>query len=392
MPDWITDFISATSTIRAPENFRLWAAITAIAGALERKVYTVTDVNRLYPNLYVVLTGEPASGKTNSVREARKTLVAAKNLKLGPDNPTKASFLDQFELAERQNGFMTFHALTVICEEFGVFIKARDDEFITDLTTLFDNPEIYTAPRRQAKSIALEKPTLNILACATPAALGKFPDSAWGEGFTSRVLFIYGARNNSIRDAFRPRVDLDLDGLGRGLTEFFTNLHGEFEWDEDARQAYNEWYNNGMQPRPDYGRLEFYNGRRDTHAMKLAMISAVSSGHGLNVTLDDFNRAKLWLLSAEIQMPNVFIAMTQASDGRIIDDLHHAMWTEYAKVEREKRKPVTRKFVWKFLEQRVTSDRIEKIIQTAENSGHINKSGFDGWTPVPRNQPNGKGS
>lgn len=388
MPDWITDFVDATASIRSPERFRQWTAISTIAALLERRVYTSTDVRRLYPNLYVVLSGEPASGKTNSVREARKILAAISDLKLGPDNPTKASFLDELEDATRNMGHVVYHALTVICEEFGVFIKIRDDDLITDLTTLFDNPEKFTAPRRVSKSVSIEKPTLNILACATPAVLGKFPDSAWNEGFTSRVIFIWGVRPTDIRHAFRKRQDPELTDLTVRAAEFFTDLNGEFEWDEDAQIAFNDWYNNGMLPKPDYSRLEHYASRRDTHAMKLSMISAVSCGHGLNVTLSDFNRACNWLFEAENEMPNVFLSMTAPSDSKVMDDLHHYVYTEYSKVERDKRLPVPKDHVLSFLSKRVTSEKVDRILLLAEQTGQIRSTGF-GWIPNPK--LNGKG-
>jgi hypothetical protein len=387
LPDWINSFVEATTTIRAPEEFRRWAAIAAIAGTLERRVWTVTDVSKLYPNFYIILAGEPASGKTNSAREARKTLTSITGLHLGPDNPTKASFLDQLAAADRVNGHNVFHAMTVVCEEFGVFLKTKDDDLISDLTTLFDNPENYSSPRRSSTSVNVQQPTVNILACATPAVLGKFPESAWNEGFTSRVIFIYGVRPTDSRNAFKKRIDLDLTDLKAEAQTFFVDLHGEFEWDQEAQEAYNTWYNTGMHPKPDYGRLEHYIGRRDTHVMKLSMISAVSAGHGLNVTLSDFNRARLWLLEAEIQMPNVFIAMTTPSDSKVLEDLYLAVRVEHDKIEREKRKPVHNEFLYSFLSHRVTSEKIDRLILTAERTGLLRKAGF-GWIPNPR--PNGE--
>src|SRR5215471_18458087 len=387
MSDWINQFVEATETVRSPKIFRLWSAIGAIAAALERRVYTMTDVSRLYPNMYIVLVGEPAAGKTNSAREARKTLAGNYGLHLGPDNPTKASFMDQLALSVRITGHAHFMAMTALVEEFGVFIPSYDEEFLADLSHIFDNPETYTSPRRASKSIKLERPTLNILACATPAVIGKFPEAAWGEGFTSRVLFIYGSRVEETRDAFKPRENLNLENLRTDLKSFFNEIHGQFDWDEDARLAFNDWINTGMKPRPDYGRLKNYCGRRDTHLMKLAMISAVSAGHGLNVTLNDFNRAKTWLLDAEEFMPDVFRAMKSQSDEQLLGDLHHHISNIYNKLERQKRSPIKNEVLWNYLLERVPSERIQKVIETAEHSGYIRRAGgFDGdaWIPQPR--------
>ena len=157
------------------------------------------------------------------------------------------------------------------------------------------------------------------------------------------------------------------------LQEIFSELHGEFEWDEDARVLANSWFNSGMPPVPEHGRLQHYNSRRDIHSMKLAMLSSVSAEHGLRVTKFDFERSQNWLLSAEKLMPDIFRAMVQKSDGQLLEDLHYHVYTEWAKVAREKRKPVVEKIIWQFLSERATSDRIPKLLENAIRSGRLER-------------------
>jgi hypothetical protein len=389
--DWIEEFIAKTTSIRSPEIFRLWSAIGTVAAALERRVWTSTDVAPLYPNLFTILVGPPACGKTNSVKESRKMLAPITGMKLGPDNPTPASFMDELSKAtvfglNGQNSGPSA-AMTVLCEEFGVLIPKYDDSFFATLSKLYDNPSMYTAPRRTSVSIKIENPTINILGCATPPAIGSLPESAWGEGCTSRIIFLYGTKPNSHRDAFKKRIDSDMKELQNRISEIFSDIHGEFEWEEPARLAYNHWYNDEqMAPVPTYGRLVNYNGRRDTHVMKLSMISAVSAEHGLTITLDDFIRGRKWLLDAEQTMPDVFRAITQKSDAQLLQDLHYWMYTEYSKVARDKRNPIPDGEVWKFLENKTTSDKIPGLFKAAESSGRMRKNfGTNSWIPNPFN-------
>lgn len=393
MPDWIDTFMIATEAMRSPASFRQWTAIATIASVLERRVWTITDVKPLYPNLYTVLCGAPASGKTIMVgvaREMLSPLIRPGGIFIGPDNPTAASFMDALENSAKASingmGVPMYSAMAVMCTELGDLISKYDKDFVAKLTTLFDNPPNYSMPRRSVKSVTIEAPTVNILAAATPDAIGDImPDTAWGQGFTSRLVFIYGTTPNLRRNIFQKPKETDLDFLKTELKRFFDELHGQFEWEPDAQSAMDIWYNDlKMTPIPDYGRLVNYCGRRDTHFMKLAMISAVSAGHGLSVTLSDFSRAQSWLLEAEKTMPDVFRAMAQKSDSQLLQDCHYWLYTRYSRVARETRGPVKEQEIWRWFEDKTTSEKIPALMRAMETSGRMKRALLLGdWIPNP---------
>lgn len=390
MPDWINTFLKQTEPIDAPQAFRLWSGITTLAGILERRVWTRTRYDRLYPNLYTVLIGDPASGKTNSMREARKTVAGITDFKVGPDNPTKASFLDELDAAVRTINHFVFHAMTVFCEELHVLIPSYDEAFLGDLSNLFDNPDKYNSPRRSAKSLSIDFPTLNILACATPAALDMFPEIAWSQGFASRLMLIWGYKqSNGPIDMFdTERRNYKHKNLIDLNTTFFTELSGEFHWAGPSRLEYNKWFNAGMPPRPEHSKLKNYSGRRNIHVLKLSMISSVSAGHFPTVELSDFQRAQHWLLDAESRMPDVFKAAATKSDDAIMRDMHLAASVEYGRIGLDQRKPIPNRFLANYLSQRVPAERVDHIIKASEKRGFIRRSGigFDvSWIPNPLN-------
>ena len=386
--DWIETFVDFTSGTRSPESFRLWSGISAIAAVLERRVWTVTDKGLLYPNTFNILAGVPASGKTLMVNQVRKLLIAVKGLHLAPDNPTKASFLDTLDSATRisRAGGM-FCAMTALCREFNVLVPKYDIAFLADLTDLYDNPSIYTAPRRTTRSIAIGDPTINILAAATPDTLGDtIPEAAWGQGFTSRLVFIYGARvDDPTRRIFQRRTDVDFAPLVTLLNEWFNDLEGEVEWEVEAQDAVEQWVIvEGMAPVPDYGRLLHYVSRREAHLLKLCMISAVSGGRGRTVTLKDFTRAKQWLIDAEEAMPNVFRAMAQRSDKQLLADLHMEVYAKYASQPRDKRLPIRSEVIEGFLSDRVPGERVKVLFDLAVRTGRIRRGELpDEWIPRP---------
>jgi hypothetical protein len=394
LPDFIDTFMDLTASVRSPPAFRLWAAIAIISSTLERRVWTETDVDPLRPNLFVVLAGQPASGKGNAIREARKLLTTLiepeSGIHIGPDNPTSASFLDALAASTKMsiNGLGTpmYSALTVLCRELGSLITKYEGQFAANLADIYDNPSNFSAPRRQSKSVNVAAPTINILAAATPSALMDIiPESAWDQGLTSRMIFIYGVAPTSYRDPFKKRKEIAMENLAADLKTFFHELHGEFEWEEPAQDALKHWLNDeNMAPKPSYGRLVHYVGRRNEHVMKLSMISAVSAGHGLCVTLEDFRRAQRWMFEAEKTMPDVFRAMTQKSDSQVLEDVHQIAWIQYTTLQRDKRQALSDTDIWKILENRSTSERIPYLIKSLESTGRLRKAGImGGWVPNP---------
>ncbi len=131
-----------------------------------------------------------------------------------------------------------------------------------------------------------------------------------------------------------------------------------------------------MEPTPQYGRLTHYISRRETHILKLAMISSVSAEHGLRIRASDFERAKHWLLTAEALMPDVFRAMVQKSDIQLIKDLHFHIYGLWSRLPRDKRKPVHEREIWAFLEDKAPSDRAPKILEAAIRAGWLARATF----------------
>lgn len=337
-----------------------------------------------------MLSGDPASGKSVMISVARNLLrdlaSQPQGVFLGPDNPTKASFLHSFEKSTKlgQHGLGLYSAMYVLCLELGVFISKYEKDFVADLTSIYDNLDIYTAPRTSTHSVSIESPTLNILAGATPDALGDtIPETGWGQGFTSRVIFIYGPALTTYRDPFKRPQQADFARLSSYLKEYFHEIYGEFIWEDDAQDADRHWLNElKMEPVPTYGRLKHYNTRRNEHLVKLAMVSAISAGHGLTVTLSDFERAQTWLFEAESKMPDIFRAMHQKSDQQLLNDTHYWLYTEWSNPNLPQQKPISERKICVFLENKLPGDKIEGFIKLMERTGRMRKAGLSGeWIP-----------
>lgn len=396
--DWITRFLAATDGIFSADSFRLWTAITTVAAAAEKKVYTVSGGGKVFPNLYVVLAGPPGSGKSQSIIRARTALAPLSEFHLGPDNVTSASFLDCLDvsLCSYMNGSSAsiniFHSMAVISREFGVFVPRYDLEFLSMVSDIFDNPPNYNSPRRTSKSVNIQNPSFTLLSGVTPDFLQEIlPEAAWGQGFTSRIIFVYGPDGKfTTQDFFTARDDDIISPLIGQLQEIH-DIKGEMFWTEPARDALNSWRRGGMTPVPVHGRLRHYLARRTHHLAKLAMISALSMGNWPEVLLSDFERAYFWLMTAEETMPDIFRAMAAKSDRQIMEDLHYAVYTKYMSALPAERKPIHIDRLTEFLVDKVPSERIRTIITTAINAGYFRQGPFPNeYIPRPLNEVNSK--
>ena len=383
--DWIDEYVRQTAAVPSPETYRLWSAITAISGVLERKVWTTGSAGPIYPGLFTLLVGPPGTGKDNAIRPIRELWSKVKGLNISPDNVTKASLIDSLSRAVRtvMNGSAfpyVFSAMSVPCPELGVFITHHDLEFLSVVNHIFTGLDIYSEERRSSGAIEITKPHLVILGGTQPDFLNSvLPEEAWGMGFTARLIMIY-ANSAATADLFSPYT-IQSDTLSTELNKMF-NLKGEFVWSKQAVDEINTWNQAGCPPTPTHSKLLHYNGRRALHAVKLSMISAIARSMELHVTVEDFERAKSWLIEAEVAMPDIFRAMGRRSDSQIIMDLHYHLYKMWSSVALDLRKPIPQEEIYKFLYSRVPSGDIPKIIDTAEKTGYIRKTQYPNeWIP-----------
>lgn len=374
--NWIDSWLIYSNVLSSPPIFRKWAGIGILSGVLERKVWVHTKGSRLYPNLYIILVGPPGVGKSAILSQSERILRSVPELYVAPSSLTTASLIDTLELAKRKlfppkDPILTqFNSLQVIASELGVFLPAYDPAFMNTLTKLYDG-ELYEERRRTGKvnHIRIDSPQLNIVGGTTPSYLNSFlPDGAWDQGFTSRTIFVYcgvPVKTAIFSDEgdfqFLEKTYIDLAHDLRLISESF----GKMEWDKEASNAISAWYEAGLPPIPEHGKLAHYNSRRLAHAIKLCMVAAIARSSELHIRLVDYQIALEWLLEIEALLPDIFNSMGISGDARAIEDLWHYIFKMYSKGGK---KPVSEHRVWEFLRDRVPSHSIQKIIEVMVRS------------------------
>lgn len=383
LASWIDGFCEYTQILSSPKLFKKWAAISTLACAMEQKIWVRTKGSELYPNLYVILTATPGIGKSTVMKEVELLLRTIPEFYVAPSSVSAASLIDSLFDAKRKivrpaanPPFVEFNALSVIASEFGVFLPDYDNIFMNTLNKLYDR-EFFEDRKRGGKlHIKIPKPSLNILGGTTPSYLNSMmPEGAWEQGFASRSIIVYSGES-VLGDLFREDTDQKISaGLHDSLVadlRMIADQYGMMAWTPEAQAALTSWYMAGGPPIPDHSKLIHYTSRRTAHLIKLCMIASIDRSNERIINVEDYSRALEWLIEVETYMPDIFRAMTSGGDSRTIEDCWHFIWTTFAKEQ----KPIPEHRIIHFLQQRVPSHSVLRVLELMEKSNLIEMVAF----------------
>jgi hypothetical protein len=383
---WVDGFLEYTKNLPSAEIFRKWAAIAAIAGALERKVWIYVPAYKanLYPNLYTIFVGPPASGKTIATSITQTLWSKMGDHHLAPNSVSRASLMDALREAERSiirpqdtPSVIKFNSLLVVANELGVLMPEYGADFMNTLTDIYDGKRYGEKKRGSELNYVLLAPQINILSATTPSYLNAImPEGAWDQGFISRVSMIYSGES-VINDIFfgAEENEHEFDILLHDL-KLIGNLYGKLVFTEEAAKALGKWHMLKGPPIPDHPRLQHYNGRRTTHLLKLCMVASVSQRNDLIINVEDYNTALDWLLEAERYMPDIFKSMNVGGDARAIKEAWHYSYEIYVRTK----KYTSESKLIEFLSNRVPAHSVERILQVMVKSGLLEKT-IEGYKP-----------
>lgn len=372
---------------------------------MQRRVWVENRQGVIYANLYVLLVAPPGVGKSETIKRVGELWRATENLHVAPNTVTRAALLDVLARSSVKSilptgEFQLFHGLNVAASEFGVLCPAHDLEFLNTLNDIFDNPPDFSEERRHRKGeqVDIKEPIMNIIGGTQPGFLSELmPETAWSMGFASRLLMIYSATPvkvnlENLGDSFldqeaRKIYEQKKETLKKDLSTI-TTLHGAITWSEEAAAGLKAWYKADLAPVPTHSRMQHYNTRRLLNIFKLSMVSSISRSSDLVISSEDLTRAQDWLLEAEEKMPDIFRDMAGKSDKQVVDDLHDYMWRAYAR----DRKPIHESRLIAFLQSKVPTEKVLRIIELCERAGIIERdrsTAYPLWKPATKDHNKG---
>lgn len=334
--DWLAAYCQYASFSEAPKRMHFFAGVSALAGALQRRVWIEQPHYRWYANHFIVFVAPPGVvSKSTTANIAMNLLKKVPGVHFGPDVVTWQALVTSFAAHSEQfpilqpDGTQDFHAqcaLTLSSSELGNLINPQDREMIDLLTNLWDcNQGAFEKHTKGSGKDVIENPWINIIGCTTPAWIaGNFPDYMIGGGWTSRTLFIYAEKKERLvaypSKFVPPELAEVREALIQDLEHISQSFVGVFKISPEAEEWGEEWYTRHHDPdNPPKllqdDRFAPYMSRRQAHMHKLAMILSVSSRDDQTIRPQDLATADAMLSSIEEDMPKVFEKMGMSEKG-----------------------------------------------------------------------------
>jgi hypothetical protein len=330
------DFLTAYSTLasgnEAPEVFHRWCAISALSSLVSRRVWIDQGVFIVHPNLYIILVGDPACGKSTAMSIARKVVRQIPDVAIAPSAITLQALTEMmgddngpckrvFKYNEHgQDMVVGYSHITIFANELVTLLGVEPMQMINFFTDIWDNPAYENKTKNKGHDI-IDGPFVTLLACMTPEVTGQLlKQSIISGGFSRRCLFVFSAERN--KPVPRPQMTLEqheaLDFCKR-WGNVLQKVQGPFKWTREAEAFFDSWYVK------NYDRMNSvtdiitagYLRTKDSLLIKISMLISLAKSTDLILNVEDMREALQMLDRTEGNISKVFVGAGQNKQADI---------------------------------------------------------------------------
>ena len=292
MNTWLDALMSQTSELESPRRYFYFAGLAALSAAAGRKIWLDRGgAYKLYPNLFVMLVGPSGIKKGLPIRVAEKLVTEMKYTKVIAGRSSIQAIIEHL-------GHSTMDTSGDVSKDASAFIVSgefsqsilNDEQAFTILTDLYDSQwkDEHTNLLKSGKSI-LRNVYLVMLGASNQVHL----HSVIGQrdiqgGFIARTLIVNEEKINKKNSLVRKQPNMiDYTGLVGRLCEI-SDLKGEFEYESDAADFYEAWYD-AYEPGSEDNTGT--NNRMPDTILKVAMLLSLSRGDSMLLSTEDLQEA-----------------------------------------------------------------------------------------------------
>jgi len=317
-----------TRATESPEAYHFWTAVSVIGAATARQVSLDFNYFTIFPNTYIILVG-PSGVRKSAAAGIGIQLAEAAGIKKFSDKITGAALIkDLAECTVKRisgNVVQLCSPMLIYASELGVFMgpDAYASGVVADLTDLYDCPKKWEKKTISRGTEEIIAPFVSLFAAATPTSLKAcIPPDAVGQGFTSRILFVWASHRKQ-RVPF-PQFDAGTKMLEKGLIsdlQHIAELRGSFSFTTKGFECYRNHYLSRPDPEEEFEdeRLRGYASRKDMHLLKLAMVLSVADRDDLTISEKEIEAAIEAFRWLDEGLPQVFAG--QGSSAQSLDTI-----------------------------------------------------------------------
>jgi hypothetical protein len=269
---------------------------------LQRKVWLPYGIETIYPNMYVLIIGPPASRKAAPINLSKK-LLSELQITVSKDSGSKRALTKQMAAAVDKEKFFDSRAkewrpqsaISIISRELSSLLAVDPKTMIEFLTDGYDCADKWEYGTSEKGEDILYYNCINCLLGTTPGWFANnLPQEAIGSGWTSRHVIIYGDR--VYKRVPRPDLTERQKRVYKSLVndlQLIYGLVGEMTWTPEAGSYFDSWYmqiDEHLRKIKDE-RLAPFGGRIHVHIIKAAMVLHVDRSDELVLETDDIGRA-----------------------------------------------------------------------------------------------------
>ena len=405
--DFVKACVDAVKDSPIPKPFARWTALSAVAGALGRRVWFPMPNYNIGSNLFVILIASPGRNKSVSLilpfskvfsrltspvgateddhnfntslddYGLRKFPLYTIQDRITPEklavDMTKVTRMDM-RLMNEENPEFYDSSLTLVTSEFGTFMGRNERYLQMFLTDMWDAKDSYSHKTKTAGEYIIQGPCLNWIACATPTQfVDNLPEDAKSQGLLSRIIPVY-YEGEKIPQDLRQKVisEHTINDLRNDLSSV-AKMHGPMEFERDAFELANTDIFDGIQPEPTDPHLSEYCQRRVSHFLKVAMSVSASRSSTRKITKDDWETTKEIMFAMEQNMPKALEGFGMAKTGRIAHDMK--VWLDATLSTSGKNHMQLRFFKRELLRKIQNPGELDQTIKAMQDSGYIKLEG-----------------
>lgn len=318
--------------------YHRWCLLSVISATLGKRVSLDMGHFKIYGNMYVQLVGPPGIKKSSAISNAVKLLTMSGFNKFAPNQVTQGAFLEILDKARPGFGEQTIDLdlsgigsnplpteskivktkkqnviistdMFIPADEWTTFIRTNTGvaDFLAQLGTLWDCPDVYLSPTKTAGSTTIHHPYIVILSGNTPKGWERsFKDYSMEEGILTRMLIVSSTSNRQSIAFPEPLPE----NKRKVLVDMLSNtrrIEGVVKITTEAKDLLSFLYT-GWRVECSAAMLPYY-GRRYTHLLKMCLIVASACGD-LVVTRET------------VIVCNTILALTEKMMARCVDALY----------------------------------------------------------------------
>ena len=405
--DFVQACVDAVADSPIPKPFAQWSALSAVAGAMGRRVWYSMANYDIRSNLFVILVAPPGRNKSVSLILPFTKVFSKLTTPVGTneDDQNFNSGLDQYGLRnyplyviqdritpEKLAVDMTkitrldlrlstpaldeFYdsSMTLVTSEFGTFMGRHERYLQMFMTDMWDSKMEYSHKTKTAGEYLIKGPCLNWLACATPEQfVDNLPEDARSQGLLSRILPIYYDGERIPQSLIQKRVSENtIDNLREDLADI-SKMYGPMTFDKDCFKIVDEDIKAGIPPEPTDNHLSEYVQRRVYQFIKVAIAVSASKRGTRKIMLEDWEFTKELMFAAEKQMPKALEGFGMGRTGRIAHDM--VTWLHGTLFNNGRSHMLLKLFKRELLRKIPNPGELEQTIKAMEESGYIKLEG-----------------